>query len=169
MENIFLQSYIYPKILFTDLRMFRILTIVVLTLSFANVVPQAKLRPSSQKLGTIKVLVSGFDSNTGLVKVGLDNSREIYKKNGKSYRYASAPINSNQAVCVFSELPPGEYAIRLYHDVHENNKLDFNFLGMPKEKFGFSNNAKVRFGPPKYDKVKFALEAEEKTINITLQ
>ena len=42
------------------------------------------------------------------------------------------------------------YAFSFFHDLNNNKKLDTNFLGIPKEPYGFSNNKKGRFGPPKF-------------------
>ncbi len=49
------------------------------------------------------------------------------------------------------DLPNGNYAIAVYHDANGNNKLDKNFLGIPTEKYGFSNDAMGSFGPPDYE------------------
>ncbi|NJN52817.1 MAG: DUF2141 domain-containing protein [Gammaproteobacteria bacterium] len=65
-------------------------------------------------------------------------------------------------------LPAGEYAIRVMHDVNGNSKLDANFVGMPTEPFGFSNDAAGSFGPPKWDAAKFTLDAGGATQRIRL-
>lgn len=57
-------------------------------------------------------------------------------------------------------LPPGDYAISAIHDENDNKKLDKSFIGMPTEGVAFSNNAKVSFGPPKFEKVRFHVEGE---------
>ena len=69
---------------------------------------------------------------------------------------------------VFEKVPPGTYAISVFHDANENGKLDSNFAGIPKEGFGFSNNAMGMFGPPSFGEAKFAFEGEKK-IEITLK
>jgi uncharacterized protein (DUF2141 family) len=56
------------------------------------------------------------------------------------------------------ELPPGTYAIGIFHDVNLNNKMDNNFFGIPKEQFGFSNNARAFFGPPDFEDAAFELK-----------
>jgi uncharacterized protein (DUF2141 family) len=56
------------------------------------------------------------------------------------------------------ELPPGTYAIGIFHDVNLNNKMDNNFLGIPVEQFGFSNNARALFGPPDFEDAAFVLK-----------
>ena len=55
------------------------------------------------------------------------------------------------------ELPPGTYAIGIFHDVNLNNKMDNNFFGIPKEQYGFSNNARAFFGPPAFEAAAFEL------------
>lgn len=47
------------------------------------------------------------------------------------------------------------YAVIVYHDLNANGKLDRNFLGIPSEPYGFSNNPSTRFGPPGFDKASF--------------
>ena len=47
-------------------------------------------------------------------------------------------------------LPTGVYAVGIFHDLNGDGALSKNFLGMPKEPFGFSNNARARFGPPSF-------------------
>lgn len=49
------------------------------------------------------------------------------------------------------DLPIGTYAIGVFHDVNGNNSLDTNFLGIPKEQYGFGNDATGSFGPPSFN------------------
>jgi uncharacterized protein (DUF2141 family) len=58
-----------------------------------------------------------------------------------------------------TDLAPGEYAVSVVHDENGNNTLDTNWVGMPKEGIGTSNNAKGRMGPPKYRDAKFTVTA----------
>ena len=58
------------------------------------------------------------------------------------------------------ELPPGTYAIGIFHDVNLNNKMDNNFFGIPKEQYGFSNNARAFLGPPAFEAAAFELKGE---------
>lgn len=55
-------------------------------------------------------------------------------------------------------LAPGEYAVRVMHDENDNDKLDSNLIGIPKEPWGFSNNAVGSFGPPDWKDAKFTLD-----------
>ena len=55
------------------------------------------------------------------------------------------------------ELPDGTYAVGVFHDVDGNEALSKNFLGIPEEPFGFSNNVRGRFGPPSFMEASFSL------------
>lgn len=57
------------------------------------------------------------------------------------------------------KLPAGEYALSVFQDVNDDGKLARNFIGMPKEPAGLSNNAVPRFGPPRYKDAKFTIGA----------
>jgi uncharacterized protein (DUF2141 family) len=65
-------------------------------------------------------------------------------------------------------LPHGEYAFTLYVDFNGNQKLDKNFLGIPKEQYGVANNVRGRMSPPTFDQAKFAI-AGPTTQNIKLR
>jgi uncharacterized protein (DUF2141 family) len=66
------------------------------------------------------------------------------------------------------DLPPGRYAIAIIHDENSNGKLDTNMVGIPKEGFGFSNNPKVTFGPPSFERASFEIK-DNQSINIELK
>lgn len=61
----------------------------------------------------------------------------------------------NTVEYTFTNIETGAYAVYIFHDEDNNKKLNTNFIGMPKEGIGFSNNAKGYFGLPKYDDSKF--------------
>ena len=56
------------------------------------------------------------------------------------------------------ELPPGTYAIGIFHDANLNNRLDNYFFGVPREQYGFSNNARGFMGPPSFEDAAFSVE-----------
>jgi uncharacterized protein (DUF2141 family) len=73
------------------------------------------------------------------------------------YKSAEIFIRDNKAQIIFSALKKGVYAYTFFHDLNKNKELDTNFLGIPKEPYGFSNEKKGRFGPPKFKEVSFTL------------
>ena len=79
--------------------------------------------------------------------------------------YTSAEVNiaqsrKEQIVSAEILLPPGQYAMTVFHDVNGNGELDTNFIGLPKEPIAMSNNAKAKFGPPKYEDAVFDVVLE---------
>ena len=60
------------------------------------------------------------------------------------------------------ELPNGTYAIGIFVDANYNNEMDRNFFGVPKEQYGFSNDAKGSFGPPSFKDASFTVSGDMK-------
>jgi len=56
------------------------------------------------------------------------------------------------------DIPKGVYTIGIFVDVNLNNKMDTNFVGIPKEQYGFSNNAKGFMGPPTFKAASFTVD-----------
>ncbi len=69
----------------------------------------------------------------------------------------------------FEELPFGEYAISVYHDVDSDGELATNFMGMPKEPYGFSNGGVNLLGIPSFNRAVFAFVDPGQEINIELK
>jgi len=60
-------------------------------------------------------------------------------------------------VTVAFDVAPGDYAAFAFHDADADGRLETNFIGMPKEGVGASNNAKGRMGPPSFAQARFAV------------
>ena len=69
---------------------------------------------------------------------------------------------------VFRDLPPGVYAVSVRHDENLNGKLDTNFLGIPKEGYGASNNPSKKLREPTFDEGRIELKDAEQAIEIKL-
>ena len=117
----------------------------------------------------LAVRLSGFRSDDGKVMVALFRGSDGFPTNpDKAFRSAITKIRGKRASVDFADLPPGEYAVSVIHDENDNDKLDTNFLGIPKEGIGTSNNAKARFGPPKFRDAKFTVRDADVTQRITM-
>lgn len=96
----------------------------------------------------------------------------VFDKNGfptvgKAKFEKSSLANSIKVSFVF-EIPNGEYAIAVSHDLNGNGKLDMNFFGIPKEPYGFSNNYKPSLRAPKFEDCRFSLTGGDKKLTISL-
>ncbi|MBW2314392.1 MAG: DUF2141 domain-containing protein [Deltaproteobacteria bacterium] len=119
--------------------------------------------------GTLRVVPVGLESSKGNLIVQLAASAHDFEADAEGFRYLIIKIENKQAEAVFEGIPHGEYAIKIFHDENANEKLDTNFIGVPKERFGFSNDAMGRFGPPSYDQARFVFQDEQATIEIKIR
>jgi uncharacterized protein (DUF2141 family) len=80
-----------------------------------------------------------------------------------------ADARDGELVSTELQLPPGDYALSIFYDSNNNGELDTNFIGIPKEPVALSNNARPKFGPPKYKDAVFTLGAEPLTQRISME
>ncbi|MBL1215704.1 MAG: DUF2141 domain-containing protein [Ignavibacteriae bacterium] len=145
--------------------MIKLLTGVLLFFS-SSIFAQTNI--DSIKIGQLKLTVVGIENDEGTIAVALSNSREDYESYETVYRSANIKIADNKAEHLFDELPFGEYAIKVYHDEDDDGEIDRNFLGIPSEDYGFSNNASASFGPADYDDAKFIFDQKFLEIEINV-
>ena len=108
---------------------------------------------------SLEVHINGLKSNKGKVLLKLsDNKNKLTNKK-------SAKINNKSCTLIFINLKEGKYLFSYFHDENSNNKLDSNWLGIPSEGYGFSNNALSKFG---YPSIKDRLFIINKNTTITL-
>jgi uncharacterized protein (DUF2141 family) len=77
-------------------------------------------------------------------------------------------IHRTEASCDFIEIPPGTYAIAAIHDENMNGKLDTNWLGIPEEGYGFSNEAEGFSGAPTFSAASFEYHGGRLDLRISL-
>ncbi|WP_420470433.1 DUF2141 domain-containing protein [Brevundimonas sp. FT23042] len=105
-------------------------------------------------------------AHTGTVKIALFNSEDAYK-GGQPVASAEADASGETAVAVFNNLPAGDYAVRAFHDVNGDGRMNTNPFGMPVEPYAFSNNAVGMMGPAAWDQARFTVSGETtQTISI---
>ncbi len=76
------------------------------------------------------------------------------------------PAGKNSISVVVADLPYGKYAVMVFQDLNGNKKMDKNFIGVPIEPFGFSNNYKPLFHSPSWDDCEFEYSAKSNTVTI---
>ncbi len=102
--------------------------------------------------------VHGFNKVEGELRIAMFDSKEDYTK--EPVFAVVLPVEGEEVEWKVPDLPYGEYAIAVYHDKNKNGKLDTNFLGIPKEGYGFSNNARGKFGPASWEDAKFSISEQ---------
>jgi uncharacterized protein (DUF2141 family) len=82
---------------------------------------------------------------------------ELRDENNHVVKGISGEIKNNRCIITINDLKAGKYTFKYFHDENENKKLDTNWIGIPTEGFGFSNNVWGTFGPPAVEKTIFEL------------
>jgi len=103
---------------------------------------------------SLTVEITDLESNKGGVII------DLLDVNENTVRDSTCLISALKCSMVFDDLKNGQYAIRFIHDEDENEELDTNFLGIPKEGFGFSNDAMGKFGPKDFSEWLFDVQGD---------
>ncbi len=129
--------------------------------------PAALAQPSPENL--VQVEISGLRNDKGQVLCALYSSADGFpKKSDKALARAKSLISEGHAVCEFPGVTAGTYAVSVVHDENSNGKLDTNFMGIPREGVGASNNARGHFGPPKFEAAAFHFSGGRLELKITI-
>lgn len=96
----------------------------------------------------------------GEVSTGIFIEKNFLKIGQQTYSKAATATAGTMEI-VYENIPAGEYAFVAFQDFDRNDKLKTNFIGYPKEPVGFSNNAKIVFGPPSFDDAKIKIDADK--------
>jgi uncharacterized protein (DUF2141 family) len=113
--------------------------------------------------GDLTIEVSGVTPGHGQIYVAVYDRPETFPTAGQQRTGRILEASAQSLVVHFEDLPPGEYAAVAFQDVNGNGRLDKNFLGMPKEPYGFSNSARGSAGPPKFSAAAVTLHPDGTT------
>ena len=137
--------------------------------------------PSSQPLkgeqllsyekGRLILEITNIEEHSGSLRVALFAEKSQWLEE-PLYRKI-IPLSSENCAnsdCFWAlELPYSDYGVALYHDSNNSRSLDTNFLGIPSEPYGFSNNLTAAFGPPSWRKAAFSIDKPEVRHRIRLR
>jgi uncharacterized protein (DUF2141 family) len=138
----------------------------LLALVFATAVQLSVSQAGSA--GRIDARIAGVRGTAGRIACALFHGPDGFPRDSrKAARRVFAPIG---APCVFEGLPPGAYAVSLFHDDDGSGTLETNLLGAPKKGYGVSNNHTHSMSAPSFEESRVDLRAgEAKTIMIELR
>ena len=118
----------------------------------------------------LEVSIEGLRSAEGQALIAL-----FRQMPGNSFPHAegivagqSRPADPNGVTIVFSDLPPGEYALSAFHDSDQDGVLDLNVLGIPVEGYGFSNGAVADMGPPSFEDAAVTIGSVEERVLVVV-
>ena len=115
--------------------------------------------------------LTGLQDASGDLYIAVYDSKDTWLGDDvvMSQKVVIADALDGEVVRYQLQLAPCEYALSIFHDENNNGELDTNFIGIPKEPVALSNNARPKFGPPKYKDAVFTLGEEPYTQNISME
>ena len=131
---------------------------------------QANVSKAEQSDGKLNLTVTNLSSDKGNLVIQIFDKKKDWLEDDKIKKTMRVDLSDkvkDAKIDTEISLPVGEYAIFLYHDLDNNKELKTNWIGIPREPVGTSNNAKGRMGPPKYKDAAFKLES--KNLNMTIK
>ncbi|MDB5197462.1 MAG: hypothetical protein JWP88_1833 [Flaviaesturariibacter sp.] len=108
----------------------------------------------AQAQGSIMVRLENFRNDKGVCRVCLFNSDESFKRN-LAVKCAVVSIKQHRTEARFDGVAPGTYALFVIHDENNNDRMDTNFFGIPKEGYGASLNRLPFAAAPTFEANKF--------------
>jgi uncharacterized protein (DUF2141 family) len=105
--------------------------------------------------GDLQITVTNIFPVEGKLYIAIYDNEEDYMDLEKVAFQKIVPINDETESFVIPGMPDGEYAVTVFQDLNDNGELDTSSIGFPREPYGFSNDARGTFGPPKFRKAKF--------------
>ena len=115
---------------------------------------------------TIEVDVANVRNAAGHIKVDVC-TRETFLKDCPWSVLAKAHVGT--VVVEFHGVPPGRYAIQVFHDTNDNGECDQGLFGIPKEAIGFSNDAMKGLSRPKFDNAAFTVDGRPSRLLLHLR
>ncbi|NNE50289.1 MAG: DUF2141 domain-containing protein [Altererythrobacter sp.] len=120
--------------------------------------------------GDISVSITNMRSSEGVVRACITKNRRTFPNCRKDPDAMRRVVDASESVTLtFTDVEAGAYAIALLHDENDNGKADRALGMMPKEGFGFSRDARVRMGPPKFDDAVIDFDGTEASLTIRMR
>lgn len=142
---------------------FYILVLILLVLNWAG-------KPLPEKKGTIIIEIEGSRNEKGYLLVSLFKEAHGFPSDGKkAFRKTRVIITKGITLVEWKDMPEGAYAAALLHDENDDQKMNFNLIGLPKEGYAFSNNVMGLAGPPSFHKASFLHQSERTVHRIKLR
>ncbi len=101
---------------------------------------------------SLKAIITGLEEPKGKVAI------QICDDMGATFGEYWLFVESDEVGLFIPDLEAGNYALKFFHDENNNGTMDKNIFGIPKEAFGFSNDAKLNFGPPDLEDMLFRVD-----------
>jgi uncharacterized protein (DUF2141 family) len=111
----------------------------------------------------VVVSVTGIKSDQGQIGCGLFRSEDGFPMKSERAVMRWQPARKGRVTCQFEGLPAGRYAVSVSHDLNGNRKTDTNFIGLPREDWGVSNNVRPSMRAPRFNEAAFDVQSGRET------
>ncbi len=113
-----------------------------------------------ENTGSITIRIPNLRNADGLLGVALFRTDQGFPEDSsKAFALTGMKLNQTAPEIVLKDVPYGVYAVCVLHDENANMEMDKNWIGIPKEGFGASNNPKISMGPPEFEESNFVLDS----------
>lgn len=119
--------------------------------------------------GTLTVQVKNVQQSQGCIRMAVYKDEDSFPSETRSFRGTYLSLKPGVNPQLDCELPFGQYAIAVYHDLNNNGKMDKNALGIPTEPYAFSNNVTVKWRAPRFREAAFGFNAVQQEITVVLK
>lgn len=121
---------------------------------FFVLILQSALYTEPGQPDSLEIIIENIDSSEGVLRICLFDNETDFMRNPVSCKEVGK-FSVPKHILSFRIPSDRACALIVYHDLNNNGRLDRNFLGIPREPYGFSNNPSTRFGPPGYHEASF--------------
>ncbi|MEM9808187.1 MAG: DUF2141 domain-containing protein [Cyanobacteria bacterium P01_D01_bin.56] len=116
----------------------------------------------------LTVAINGLNEAQGQICLSLFDRSAGFPSDRNEALQATCIPATEETSATFADLSPGSYAVSVYHDANSDNEFNRNFVGMPTEGYGFSQNPSALTGPPDFGEAVFLVAGPENYIEIEL-
>ncbi len=99
----------------------------------------------------LTVTINNIKTIKGNIQIGLYNKKEFFPKVGQQFKVFYVKVTSTRVEYTIKGLDHGNYALAIFHDENSDKKCNRNFIGIPYEDYGFSNNVRPFLSPPDFE------------------
>jgi uncharacterized protein (DUF2141 family) len=137
------------------------------TLAFIAAAAALMLTASPAEAALVQIKVSGVDDSRGHIRVALC-TKDTFLTTSCPY-HGDAPAKAGSTLVTVPDVAPGQYAAQVFHDETDEGVVHRNLLGFPREKIGFSNDARVHLHGPLFADASFHVGDEMRQLTLTLR
>jgi len=125
-------------------------------------------KPLATHAGNLSINIKGITSSQGNIVIGVLDGAKGFPSKREPVTGQIVKAQHPELNVVFNDLKPGKYAIVAFHDVDTSGKINRNMIGFPTEAYGFSNDARGKLAPPKFEEAAIVLDQENLEISFSI-